>query len=40
YKVTTLPDILSLRVDESLFFANASALEEKVLSEIFSRDEI
>jgi SulP family sulfate permease len=40
YKVTTLPDILSLRVDESLFFANASALEEKVLSEIFKRDEI
>ena len=40
YKVTTLPEILSLRVDESLFFANASALEEKVLSEVFSRDNI
>ena len=40
YKVTTLPEILSLRVDESLFFANASALEEKVLSEVFSRDHI
>ncbi|MFT6092298.1 MAG: SulP family sulfate permease [Pseudohongiellaceae bacterium] len=40
YKVTTLPEILSLRVDESLFFANASALEEKVLDEVFSRDHI
>lgn len=40
YKVTTLPEILSLRVDESLFFANASALEEKVLSDVFSRDQI
>jgi SulP family sulfate permease len=40
YKVTTLPEILSLRVDESLFFANASALEEKVLGEVFSRDHI
>lgn len=40
YKVTTLPEILSLRVDESLFFANASALEEKVLGEVFNRDQI
>lgn len=40
YKVITQPEIISLRVDESLFFANASALEDRVLAEIFKRDEI
>lgn len=40
YKVTSLPNVLMLRVDESLFFANATALEERILCEVFSRDEI
>ena len=30
HKVQTLPGLIALRVDESLFFANAAALEEKV----------
>lgn len=40
YKVNSLPNVLMLRVDESLFFANATALEERILCEVFSRDEI
>jgi SulP family sulfate permease len=30
HRVETLPGLIALRVDESLFFANAAALEEKV----------
>jgi SulP family sulfate permease len=30
HQVQTLPGLIALRVDESLFFANAAALEEKV----------
>lgn len=40
FKVASLPNVLMLRVDESLFFANATALEERILCEVFSRDEI
>jgi len=32
YDVETLPDLIALRMDESLFFANAHALEEKIES--------
>ena len=31
---------MALRQDESLFFANASQLEDRVLSEVFHRDAI
>lgn len=34
YKVKTLPDVLTLRIDESLFFANASMLEELIYDRI------
>ncbi|GJM12994.1 MAG: sodium-independent anion transporter [Pseudohongiella sp.] len=34
YEVTTYPEILNLRIDESLFFANASVLEEIVYGRI------
>lgn len=34
YKVKTLPQILNLRVDESLFFANASMLEELIYKRV------
>jgi len=30
YKVETIPQVLSLRVDESLFFANSSYLEDRI----------
>ena len=40
YKVETVPEILTLRVDESLFFANASYLEDKVFSQIYHHDAI
>ncbi|MFK7864135.1 MAG: SulP family inorganic anion transporter [Pseudohongiellaceae bacterium] len=40
FKVDSLPNAIMLRVDESLFFANAVALEERILCEVFSRDEI
>lgn len=34
HTVDTLPDILFLRIDESLFFSNISAVEERILSEL------
>ena len=40
YKVETVPQILSLRVDESLFFANASLLEEKIYQRVYQSDRI
>ncbi len=40
YRVQTSPYILSVRPDESLFFANAQCLEEKVLEAIYQRDHI
>lgn len=40
YKVETVPQILSLRVDESLFFANASLLEEQIYQRVFQSDRI
>lgn len=40
FHVETSPYILSLRPDESLFFANAQCLEEKILKSIFNRGEI
>ncbi len=33
HKVRTLPDLLAVRVDESLYFANANYLEERLLGE-------
>lgn len=40
HDVRTDPHILALRVDESLYFANARYLEERIASEISSRPEI
>lgn len=40
YQVTTRPEILTLRPDESLFFANAAYLEEAVQRAVFDRDRI
>ncbi len=40
YQVDCYPQILSLRVDESLFFANATYLEESVYAAVFKNDEI
>jgi len=40
YKVHTVPEILTLRVDESLFFANASYLEDQVFKQIYYNDTI
>ncbi len=34
HKVTTFPDILSIRVDESLYFANARFLEDYILDRV------
>jgi SulP family sulfate permease len=40
HKVETVPHLLSLRLDESIFFANSAFLEETILSMIQSRPEI
>ena len=40
YKVQTIPELLSLRVDESLFFANSSYLEDLINTKIFNDDKI
>lgn len=40
FDVQTSERLLTLRQDESLFFANAGQLEERVLSEVFKRDAI
>jgi SulP family sulfate permease len=37
HKVTTHPEVVCLRVDESLYFANARALEDRVNEEMASR---
>lgn len=38
YKVKTFPEVLNLRIDESLFFANASMLEELIYNRV-AKDE-
>ncbi|MFA5630877.1 MAG: sulfate permease [Porticoccaceae bacterium] len=40
YKVITAPEILSLRPDESLFFANTGFLEDRVRQLVYERDSI
>lgn len=40
YRVTTEPEILNLRIDESLFFANAGMLEDLIYQRIASDDKI
>ena len=40
YKVKTVPEILTLRMDESLFFANASYLEDEVFNQVYHHDRI
>ena len=40
FKVETVPEVLSLRLDESLFFANANCLEELVYDKVFKDDRI
>jgi SulP family sulfate permease len=37
HAVLTSPDLLSLRVDESLYFANARFLEDRILAEVAAR---
>lgn len=38
YKVITVPEILSLRLDESLFFANTGFLEDRIRQSVYERD--
>jgi len=38
--VATCPQILTLRLDESLFFANVMRLEELILKRLYQRDHI
>jgi SulP family sulfate permease len=40
YQVERHPKILTLRVDESLFFANAAYLEERIYSAVYENDQI
>jgi len=40
YQVTTEPSVLNLRVDESLFFANASVLENLIYQKVYANDMI
>ncbi len=40
FKVATVPEILTLRIDESLFFANVTVLEELVYKHVFENDQI
>jgi len=40
YRVILYPEILTLRVDETLFFANANYLEEMVYDRVFQDDRI
>jgi len=40
YKVTTNPAVLNLRIDESLFFANAAMLEELIYRRVANNDRI
>lgn len=40
HAVVTYPNILSLRIDESLYFANASYLEDVIYSQLASREEV
>lgn len=40
FEVRTLKNLLTLRVDESLFFANVSYLEDKIYSAIHNKDDI
>ena len=40
YEVKTVPEVLTLRVDESLFFANASFLEDEILMQLGKRPAI
>ena len=40
YLVTTEPSVISLRVDESLFFANASLLENLIYERVYQNDQI
>ncbi len=40
HAVLTSPDLLSLRIDESLYFANARFLEERVMAEVAARPEL
>ncbi|MCY1125650.1 sulfate permease [Frigidibacter sp. RF13] len=37
HHVVTVPNILSIRVDESLYFANTRALEDRILAEVADR---
>lgn len=40
YQVEHFPQILNLRIDESLFFANANFLEERIVAATFENDDI
>jgi SulP family sulfate permease len=40
HRVTTYPGILAVRVDESLYFANTQALEQRLLNAVAERPEV
>lgn len=40
HKVRTLPQVISIRVDESLMFSNAAFLEERIYSEVAANSEV
>jgi SulP family sulfate permease len=40
HAVITAPDLLTIRVDESLYFANARFLEDRILAEVAARPEL
>jgi SulP family sulfate permease len=40
YEVKICPEVVAIRIDESLYFANAQALEERVQEEVADRHEV
>ncbi|MCB1834538.1 MAG: sodium-independent anion transporter, partial [Geminicoccaceae bacterium] len=40
HRVRTSPHVFSIRVDESLYFANARFLEDRIYGEVAARDEL
>ncbi|MEE8321754.1 MAG: sulfate permease, partial [Gammaproteobacteria bacterium] len=40
YEVKTCPEVIAIRIDGSLYFANAQALEERILEEVTEKSEV
>ncbi|GAA5525561.1 putative sulfate transporter Rv1739c [Microbulbifer aestuariivivens] len=40
HKVLTVPEVLTIRVDESLMFSNAAFLEERIYADLASNDQV